>query len=146
MTPTFTFSDHLSIGSLCTGYGGLDLGTLAAFGGGTIAWSAESDTHMSTLLQRRFPSVTNLGDINAVDWNDTPCVNILTAGFPCQDISSAGKRVGIKKGNRSGLFHRVMDAVRVLRPDYVVLENVVALRWNDGGLGDVLAHLTEGGV
>ncbi|WP_222850148.1 DNA cytosine methyltransferase [Allosaccharopolyspora coralli] len=134
-----------TVGSLCTGYGGLDMGTIAAFGGGQLAWFAETDPHMATVLQQRIPSVPNLGDITAVDWSDLPRVNVLTAGFPCQDISAAGKRAGIRKGNRSGLFYRIMDAVRVLRPDYVVLENVAALRWKDGGLGDVLAHLAEAG-
>lgn len=134
-----------TIGSLCTGYGGLDMGTLAAFGGGRIAWVAENDSNMSTLLQRRLPSLENFGDLNNIDWGMIPRVDIITAGFPCQDISSAGKRAGIQKGKRSGLFYRVMDAVRVLRPDYVVLENVAALRWKDGGLGEVLTYLAEAG-
>lgn len=139
------YTDYPTIGSLCTGYGGLDMGTLAAFGGGRIAWVAETDSHMSTLLQQRIPSITNFGDIESVDWNTVPRVNILTAGFPCQDISAAGKRAGIQKGNRSGLFYGVMDAVRALRLEYVVLENVAALRWKNGGLGEVLAHLAEAG-
>lgn len=139
------YTDYPTIGSLCTGYGGLDMGTLAAFDDGRIAWVAETDSHMSALLQQRIPSITNFGDIDSVDWNTVPRVNILTAGFPCQDISAAGKRAGIQKGNRSGLFYRVMDAVRALRPEYVVLENVAALRWKNGGLGEVLAHLAEAG-
>jgi len=134
-----------TIGSLCTGYGGLDMGTLAAFGGGHLAWVAENDPNMSTLLQQRLPSLENFGDLNNIDWDVVPRVDIMTAGFPCQDISAAGKRAGIQKGNRSGLFYRIMDAVRVLRPDYVVLENVAALRWKDGGLGEVLTYLAKAG-
>lgn len=126
------------------GYGGLDLATIAAFGPGSrISWVSETDSHMNVLLAERSPTSTNIGDVNDVDWRSIPGVNVLTAGFPCQDISAAGKREGIKKGNRSGLFYQVLAAVRALRPEYVFLENVAALRWKDGGLAEVLAHLAE---
>jgi DNA (cytosine-5)-methyltransferase 1 len=72
-----------SIGSLCAGYGGLDLGVQAALGG-TLAWHAEVDPGASRILARHWPTVPNLGDIATVNWADVPEVCVLTAGFPCQ--------------------------------------------------------------
>ena len=71
------------IGSLCSGYGGLDLGVQAALGG-TLTWHAEVDPGASRILSRHWPTVPNLGDITSVNWADVPGVCVLTAGFPCQ--------------------------------------------------------------
>ncbi|HTZ44869.1 MAG TPA: DNA (cytosine-5-)-methyltransferase [Jatrophihabitans sp.] len=133
------------VGSLCTGYGGLDHATLAAFGGGRIAWVADPDPHVSALLEARLPDAPNLGDIRTLDWKHVEPVDVLTAGFPCQDISGAGRRAGIKHGTRSGLFFDVVQAIRGLRPPVVVVENVAALRWRGGGLDTVLTELHHAG-
>jgi hypothetical protein len=71
------------IGSLCSGYGGLDLGVQSALGG-TLAWHAEVNPDAARILARHWPGVPNLGDITAVDWSTVPRVCVLTAGFPCQ--------------------------------------------------------------
>ena len=113
------------VGSLCTGYAGLDLAVELVLGG-RLAWYAETERHAQSVLARRWPDVTNLGDIRAVDWTAVAPVDLLTAGFPCQDISNAGKRAGIT-GVHSSLWTSVADAVRVLRPELVVVENVAAL-------------------
>ncbi len=113
------------IGSLCTGYGGLDLAVQAVLGA-QLAWYAETDRHACTVLAHRFPGVDNLGDIRTVDWNTTVPVDIVTAGFPCQDYPDAGKREGIR-GAKSSLWTAVADAIRVLRPQLVFVENVAAL-------------------
>jgi DNA (cytosine-5)-methyltransferase 1 len=133
------------VGSLCTGYGGLDAGALAAFGGGRIAWVADPDRHVRQLLEARFPGVPNLGDIREVDFSTVEPVDVITAGFPCQDVSAAGKRGGIRHGNRSGLWFHVARAVRELHPTLVLIENVAALRWRNGGLDIVLGDLHEAG-
>jgi DNA (cytosine-5)-methyltransferase 1 len=133
------------IGSLCTGYGGLDLGVLAALGGGRIAWCADPDPHIATILTARLPGVPNLGDLRTVDWAHVEPVDVVTAGFPCQDISAAGNRAGIEKGTRSGLWTDIMAALRLLRPALVIVENVAALRWRHGGLHRVLGALAEAG-
>ena len=129
------------VGSLCTGYGGLDRAALAAFGGGRIAWVADPDRHVITLLAARMPNAPNLGDVRTVDWHAVKPVDVVTAGFPCQDISAAGRRAGITHGTRSGLFFDVARAVKILRPKWVVIENVAALRWRGGGLDIVVAEL-----
>lgn len=116
----------LRVGSLCTGFGGLDLAVDMVLGG-RLAWYAETDPHANTVLAHHWPEVTNLGDIRTVDWSTVAPVDIVTAGFPCQDISNAGKRAGIT-GAHSGLWTAVVAAVRALRPPLVYLENVAALR------------------
>ena len=113
------------IGSLCTGYGGLDLAVELVLGG-RLAWYAETDPHARTVLAHHWPGVPNLGDIRTVDWTRVEPVDILTAGFPCQDISNAGKRVGIT-GAHSSVWTAVADAVRALRPPHLFVENVAAL-------------------
>ncbi len=135
----------VTVGSLCTGYGGLDHAAVAAFGGGRVAWVADPDPHVTTLLHTRLPGVSNLGDIRTVDWSTVRPVDVLAAGFPCQDISAAGRRAGIKEGTRSGLFFDVIRAIDTLRPGLVVIENVAALRWRGGGLDIVLAELHHAG-
>ncbi|MFE9246443.1 DNA cytosine methyltransferase [Nocardiopsis sp. NPDC006938] len=134
------------IGSLCTGYAGLDMGVAAALGGtARLAWVADHDPHIRKLLTHRFPNVPNLGDLSAVRWSQVEQVDVITAGFPCQDVSAAGVGAGIEKGERSGVWFRVMDAVRYLRPSLLVLENVAALRWRGRGFDRVLADLARTG-
>ncbi|CRK57601.1 DNA-cytosine methyltransferase [Alloactinosynnema sp. L-07] len=133
------------VGSVCTGYGGLDLGVLAAFGGGRVAWCADPDPHVTQILAARMPGIPNLGDLRAIDWARVEPVEVLTAGFPCQDISAAGRRAGIENGARSGLWADIVAGVRVLRPAMLVVENVAALRWKGGGLHKVLGDLAEAG-
>ncbi|MEU7474365.1 DNA cytosine methyltransferase [Lentzea sp. NPDC042327] len=133
------------LGSLCTGYGGLDLGVLAALGGGRIAWCSDHDPQVHEVLAVRMPGVPNLGDLRLVDWTAVERVDVLTAGFPCQEISAAGQRKGIEKGTRSGVWLDVMACIRILRPQFVLVENVAALRWRNGGLHRVLGDLAEAG-
>ncbi len=133
------------VGSLCTGYGGLDLGVLAAFGGGRVTWVADPDPHITQVLDARLPDAPNLGDLRRIDWTAVEPIDVLVVGFPCQDISAAGKRAGIERGGRSGLWTDIVAGVRVLRPALVVVENVAALRWRNGGLHRVLGDLAEAG-
>lgn len=105
--PQLDTEQELVVGSLCTGYGGLDLGVLAALGGGRTAWVADlvadPDPHVSAILAARMSGVPNLRDITTIDWNQVEPVDVLTAGLPCQDISAAGRGAGIRKGTRSGI-------------------------------------------
>ena len=134
-------SGGLCIGSLCTGYGGLDMAAVNVFGG-ALAWCADNDRHAAVLLAARYEDVPNLGDITAIDWTGVAPVDIICAGFPCQDISYAGRGVGIKRGSRSGIWINIMAGVRRLEPKIVIVENVAALRRRGLGrvLGDLAAH------
>ncbi|MGH8793347.1 MAG: DNA cytosine methyltransferase [Stackebrandtia sp.] len=139
-----TGADVVRIGSLCSGFGGLDLAVQAATGG-RLAWAADPQPGPAAILARRFPRAPNLGDVRAIDWHAVPRVDVLAAGFPCQDISHAGGRAGIQKGNRSGIWTHVADALGVLRPRLVVLENVAAIAVRRPGLDVVLADLAARG-
>ncbi|TWG28155.1 DNA (cytosine-5)-methyltransferase 1 [Micromonospora palomenae] len=116
----------LLIGSLCTGYGGLDLAAELVLSG-RLAWYAETDRHARTVCEHHWPHVPNLGDIRTIHWKTVAPVDVLTAGFPCQDISNAGKRAGIT-GPHSSVWHHITAAHRLLRPPLVFVENVAALR------------------
>ncbi|MGW8437796.1 DNA cytosine methyltransferase [Nocardiopsis sp. NPDC055879] len=144
--PTVALERSVSIGSLCTGYAGLDMGVAAALSGTTgLSWAADNDPYVTRLLVDRFPMVPNLGDLASVHWPHVEPVDVITAGFPCQDISAAGKGAGIEKGTRSSVWMYVMEAVRHLRPHLLVLENVPALRWKGRGFDRVLADLARTG-
>jgi DNA (cytosine-5)-methyltransferase 1 len=130
----------LRIGSLCTGYGGLDIAALAVFGG-TLTWCADNDKHVSTILAARYPDVPNLGDVTTLEWAEVPTVDVLCAGFPCQDISFSGRGAGIEKGVKSGIWKNIVTSIRELRPTVVVVENVAAIR--SRGLGRVLGDLAK---
>jgi DNA (cytosine-5)-methyltransferase 1 len=131
---------EIRVGSLCTGYGGLDMAAMAVLGG-HLAWCADNDRHVSALLAVRYPGIRNLGDITALDWSRVEPVDIICAGFPCQDISNAGPRAGIKRGTRSGIWINIVAGIRLLAPKIVIVENVAALRRRglDRVLGDLAA-------
>jgi hypothetical protein len=79
----------LTAGSLCSGYGGLDLAVMAVTGA-RLAWCAETDRYAAGVLAHHWPGVPNLGDVTALDWAAMPPVDLVSAGWPCQDISYAG--------------------------------------------------------
>lgn len=111
------------IGSLCAGYGGLDLAVLDLLGG-RVVWHAEIDPAACTVLAWRWPATPNHGDLRRVDWSTVTPVDVLTAGYPCQPFSPAGHRKG--EHDERHLWPDVRRAVRVLRPRLVLLENVAA--------------------
>lgn len=129
---------ELRIGSLCTGYGGLDIAVLAVFGG-KLAWIADNDKHVSVILATHYPDAPNLGDLTTLDWTEVPTVDILCAGFPCQDISFSGRGAGIEKGVRSGIWKNIITGIRELRSNVIIVENVAAIR--SRGLNRVLGDL-----
>jgi DNA (cytosine-5)-methyltransferase 1 len=113
-----------TIGSLCTGYGGLDLAAEQLTGGRT-AWVADVMPAASRLLAYRYPDVPNLGDFVGYDWSTVAPIDVLTAGWPCQPFSLAGKRKGADDAR--AIWPAVARAVRHLRPGLVLLENVAAI-------------------
>jgi len=116
----------VKIGSLFSGYGGLDLAVAEAFGA-EVVWHCEWDDAPAKILERNFPGVPNFRDVSKVDWSAVEPVDILTGGFPCQDLSLAGKRAGLRDGTRSGLWSEFAEAIRVIQPKFVVIENVRGL-------------------
>ena len=115
----------MKVGSLFSGIGGIELGFHWA-GGFETLWFVENELYAQEILKKRYPKALIYGDIKEIDFRTVPKIDILTGGFPCQDISNAGKRAGIK-GHRSGLWSYYLEAIRILRPRIAVIENVSAL-------------------
>ena len=116
----------VKIGSLFSGYGGLDL-AVSSVTGGEIVWHCEWDDAPSKILEHNFPGIPNYRDVTKVDFTQVEKVDVLTGGFPCQDLSIAGKRAGLKDGTRSGLWLEFARAIEELQPKLVVIENVRGL-------------------
>jgi DNA (cytosine-5)-methyltransferase 1 len=116
----------LRIGSLFSGYGGLDLAAEHAFDAETV-WFSELDTGVAGVFDRHWPDAPNFGDITTVAWNTVEPVDVLCGGFPCQDVSTVGKQAGLAPGTRSGLWSHMATAIEALQPRLVVIENVRGL-------------------
>lgn len=116
----------MTFGSLFAGIGGFDLGFERA--GMTCKWQVEIEPYCQRVLAKHWPDVRRHDDVKTFpptdveDWR----VDVICGGFPCQDISLAGKGAGIN-GERSGLWREYARIIRVLRPRFVVVENVSAL-------------------
>jgi hypothetical protein len=123
---------------LFSGIGGFSLG-LERAGFETVAF-CEIDPAARRLLAARWPGVPQYDDIANADFSPVGPVDLVTAGFPCQDISSAGLRAGLS-GSRSSLFWHVLRAICMVGRPRLLLENVAALL--DRGMGDVLGALAE---
>jgi len=110
----------MKIGSLCTGYGGLDLAVEEFFNARTV-WTSDTDKSASKVIEQRF-NVPNLGDLKLIDWSKVEPIDIMTAGYPCQPFSHAGERKGFE--DERHIWPHIKEAISILRPKYVVLENV----------------------
>lgn len=117
----------IRVGSLCSGYGGIELGLQLAGVDHELVFVADPMPAAAAVLAAAWPDVPNLGDITEVDWHDQPRVDVLTMGFPCQDVSLAGQRAGMVEGSRSGLWWECRRAIHVLKPRVVLIENVRGL-------------------
>lgn len=117
--------------SFFSGVGGLDLGFHRA-GIATVSLS-EIDPYASAVLAERFPEVPNLGDITKLNGEEIPNAEVWSGGFPCQDLSVAGKRKGFQDGTRSSLAFTYLGLVERRLPRWVVLENVTGLFSSNGG-------------
>ena len=122
----------LTLGSLFTGYGGLDLGISSVLDVET-RWVSDIEQrdkkgalvgNAPLILDYRFPGVPNLGDITRVDWSRVEPVDIICGGSPCQDVSAAGARAGMTEGTRSNLWVAMREAIAQLKPAIVIWENV----------------------
>lgn len=116
----------LRVGELFAGVGGLGMAVSDVFDA-EIAWVSEIEKAPSRVLAYRFPGVPNLGDVRAVDFGAVDRAGVLCGGFPCQDVSTAGARAGLRDGTRSGLWSEFARAIEAQRPDWVVIENVGGL-------------------
>jgi DNA (cytosine-5)-methyltransferase 1 len=128
----------LTFGSLFAGIGGIDLGFERA--GLVCKWQVEIDDYAQKVLAKHWPEVHREKDIRQCGAHNLEYADVIAGGFPCQDISYAGRGAGLD-GERSGLFFEAIRVVRELQPRFVVLENVAALLTR--GLDGVLGTLAE---
>lgn len=113
----------LKLGEICAGYGGLGLG-LGLLVDVDTRWVADVDTGPSRILARHWPDAPNLGDITRIDWAAVEPVDVIAGGTPCQDLSNAGHRAGMRPGTRSGIWEAMAHAIEEIKPHVVVWENV----------------------
>lgn len=126
----------MKVGSLFSGVGCGDLGL--EWAGFEHAWFCEVNEYARQVLALRWPRAPLYEDILEVDFTKVEPVDLLAGGFPCQDISTAGKGAGIK-GERSGLWNEFARAIGEIRPSYALIENSPALTAR--GLDVVLSDL-----
>lgn len=127
----------LTVGSLFSGIGGIDLGLERA--GMRVIWQAEIEPYCARVLAKHWPTVPNLGDVNTIEWSEVERPDLICGGFPCQPVSVAGRRLA--QDDERWLWPAFVAAVRTLRPRFVFVENVPGLL--TAGFGDVVADLAE---
>lgn len=128
----------MNVLSLFAGIGGFDLGLQRA--GFDISAQVEIDPFCTKILEKHWPGVDRYEDITKIE--EFPKADIICGGFPCQDISVAGKGAGLS-GDRSGLWTEALRAICMVRPKYAIMENVAALC--NRGLSIILGSLAESG-
>jgi DNA (cytosine-5)-methyltransferase 1 len=121
--------------------GGFSLGLERTGGFKTVAF-CEIDPYCRRVLAKHWPGVPIHDDITTRDFTEGEA-DVITAGFPCQDLSYAGRGAGLS-GERSGLYRHVIRAIRLVRPAYTLMENVAALL--NRGMGRVLGDVAEAGL
>lgn len=126
----------LTHGSLFSGFGGFNIG--ASWAGIPTLWDCEIESFNRSVLKKNYPNSEQYEDIRKL--SHPPKVDIISGGFPCQDISLNGKGEGIK-GSRSGLWSEMARIIREVRPEYVIIENSSALLIR--GFEQVLCDLSE---
>jgi DNA (cytosine-5)-methyltransferase 1 len=132
----------MRFGSMFSGIGGIDLGLERA--GMTCGWQIEIDDYCRRVLAKHWPAVPRWDDVRTFPPGDWPAedlkVDVIAAGFPCQDISLAGKGAGLE-GDRSGLFYEIIRVAGIIGPRFILLENVTALLSRE--MGTVLGCLAS---
>jgi len=110
----------MTVGSLFSGIGGLDLGLERA--GMEVIWQSEIDPYACRVLSKHWKEVPNHGNIKEINWGDIVQPDIICGGYPCQPFSIAGNRNGTDDPRH--LWPWVREAISILRPRYAILENV----------------------
>ena len=111
----------LTVGSLFSGIGGLDLGLERA--GMRVIWQVENDPFCNKVLAKHWPEVKRYGDIKEIDWSEVERPDIVCGGFPCPVVSQATRG----RNNGEWLWPQFSRAIGDLQPDHVIVENVAGL-------------------
>ena len=129
----------LRVLDLFSGIGGFSLGLERTGGFETVAF-CEIEDYPRQVLKKHWPEVPCYHDVAVADFGSLGPVDLVTGGFPCQDISLAGQGAGLS-GGRSGLFWHILRTIRMVGRPKLLLENVAALL--DRGMGAVLGALSQ---
>ena len=122
---------EIKIGSLFAGIGGFELGLERGIPNSKTVWQVEQDKYCQTILKKHWPQAQLFDDVCTVGAHNLEPVDVICGGFPCQDISVAGKGKGIN-AERSGLWWEMYRVIGELRPTIAVLENVPAITTRGG--------------
>jgi len=134
--------EPLKILDTFAGIGGFSYAADKLVGGFKTTQFVEIDPFCQKVLKKHFPNVPCHDDIKTFTAISGQ-YDVITGGFPCQDISVAGRGEGITEQSRSGLFYELIRVIRLVRPKFIVMENVAAILNN--GLDIVLGELSEAG-
>lgn len=131
----------MKIGSLFSGIGGLELGLERSIPNAKTVWQVEKDPYARAVLAKHWPETKRFKNVEKVGAHNLESVELICGGFPCQDLSIAGKQAGID-GARSGLWREFARIIGEIQPRFVIVENVPALlgRGMDRVLGDLAAR------
>ena len=133
----------MKLGSLFSGIGGFELGLERAIPGLETIWQVEKDEFCRSILEKHWPKSKIYTNIESVGAHNLDPVEIVCGGFPCQDLSIAGKMRGINHGKKSGLWWEMHRVISEIRPWIIVLENVPAITHRGSGMGDLLWSLAK---
>ena len=111
---------------LFSGIGGFSLALREVYPDAETIGYSEIDKYAIQIYEKHFPGIKNYGDIRLIQERELPDFDLVTFGFPCQDLSIAGKRKGLV-GERSSLFHEAIRIINFKRPKYFIFENVAGL-------------------
>jgi len=130
--------NKIRTGELFAGIGGIGLG-LEATGGFEVVWQVENDPYATRVLEKNWPDARRWDDVKTFppegeSWD----VDLITAGFPCTDISNNGQRKGLQ-GEKSRLFYEIIRIAGIIKPRWLLLENVSAVLIR--GIGAVLGEV-----
>ena len=134
---------QITIGSLFSGIGGFELGLERAIKNSKTIWQCEQNKFARKVLRKHWPDVPIYDDIKEMKHGSIDIVDIICGGFPCQDISQAGKGKGIANGERSGLWFEMLRIIDMVRPRIAIAENVTAITQKGRGMDIVLSSLSK---
>ena len=133
----------IRVGSAFSGIGGFELGVEESWDhlGVETVWQIEKDSFCQQVLKKHWPNATLHEDITTIEPSSLEPVDVIIGGFPCQDISIAGKQKGVNEGEKSGLWWKLWNIIGELRPRIIILENVSNIVRVGGS--EVLGSLSE---
>ena len=136
----------MKILDLFAGIGGFSYAAHKLVGGFTTTQFVEIDPYCQSVLRKNFPDIPIHDDIKTFTGKPGQ-FQVITAGFPCQDLSVAGKQRGIGEGTRSGLFYEIIRLLGEIQPEFVLFENVRNLLSHEGGttFQEVLFQIAKAG-